>query len=416
MRAATGGSLAAFLMIAPLVAIPVFAVVGIPQVAPAVSSPAGDDDPILPTQATAKAASSKDKSDADDSLDLPDRDTRGQSHTSARKNNRVVALTPERDNELPDMGARQPADRKSDSTHRRGKSSQEIDEALRSTDLAEMMPPDEALAGWKLVPDRNGRGKAKDAVTEPIFEDVPVAKPRSNRIRVITPTSHEVPNGAEETSDPFGVEPEPQATPHRRTRAALPRKKRSAAVATSDLNLASVDEPPIPASPASRPTSGAPRRPAPRVPAARTAAVDTPPVIEKISLNEFTPGLIHPTGRSEPAIIRKEVLEDNVDSRAAKRKVVEDLTTNKPSPTPSADLFPDEESFTWEMATQRLKELGIRSHKVDYLPKEGQYMFSCSFTPGNNPSISRRFEAVAERPRLAIQEVLRQIDEWQTQH
>lgn len=416
MRAATGGSLAAFLMIAPLVAIPVFAVVGIPQVAPAVSSPAGDDDPILPAQATAKDASPSVKSGSDELFDLPERDAYGKSHTSARKNNRVVALTPEKDTDLPEMETRRPAARKPETSNRRGKSSQEIDDALRSTDLAEMMPPDEALAGWKLVPDRSGRSKAKEAVTEPVFEEAPAPKPRANRLRTITPTSHEVPNVSEETPDLFGGEPEPQAAPPRRTRAAPARKKRTANVNSSDLNLLSVDEPTVPASPASRPTASAPRRPAPRAPAARTVVADAPPAHEKISLNEFTPGLIHPAGRSEPAIIRKEVLDDKPELPAAKRKVTEELTTNKPSPTPRADLFPDEESFTWDMATQRLKELGIRNHKVDYLPTAGQFMFSCSFTPGNNPSISRRFEAVAEKPRLAIQEVLRQIDEWQSQH
>ena len=42
----------------------------------------------------------------------------------------------------------------------------------------------------------------------------------------------------------------------------------------------------------------------------------------------------------------------------------------------------------------------------------GEFYFACEFTPDRDTRITRRFEAEAREPLLAVAAVLRQIDEW----
>lgn len=71
--------------------------------------------------------------------------------------------------------------------------------------------------------------------------------------------------------------------------------------------------------------------------------------------------------------------------------------------------------FTWKMAQQRLHELGIRNYHLESLTGQGRFLFSCSVRPAESPHVIRRFEAEADEPLLAVQKVLEEIDDWRRQ-
>ncbi|MDA1163956.1 MAG: hypothetical protein O3B13_12700 [Planctomycetota bacterium] len=70
------------------------------------------------------------------------------------------------------------------------------------------------------------------------------------------------------------------------------------------------------------------------------------------------------------------------------------------------------ESFSWQEAVDRLKELGIRTFRLS--PDSGQsgYCFVCLVTSVEDPRVSRRFEAEATDPLLAVGRVLAQVEDW----
>lgn len=72
---------------------------------------------------------------------------------------------------------------------------------------------------------------------------------------------------------------------------------------------------------------------------------------------------------------------------------------------------PDEQSG-WQDAARRLKKLGIRKYRLESRIDEQNFVFMCTFASPDNPRIIRRFEAEADNPLEAVQQVLEQIDEW----
>ncbi len=70
--------------------------------------------------------------------------------------------------------------------------------------------------------------------------------------------------------------------------------------------------------------------------------------------------------------------------------------------------------LTWREAVRRLNELGIQEFRLEPGSQPGEFYFACEFTPHRNVRVTRRFEAEATEPLLAVQAVLRQIDEWLT--
>ena len=70
---------------------------------------------------------------------------------------------------------------------------------------------------------------------------------------------------------------------------------------------------------------------------------------------------------------------------------------------------------TMQDASDRLKQLGIARYRLESLPQNGRYLFTCSFTPDDNPRVTRRFEAEGDEPLLAVKRVLKQVEEWHTQ-
>lgn len=72
------------------------------------------------------------------------------------------------------------------------------------------------------------------------------------------------------------------------------------------------------------------------------------------------------------------------------------------------------DGLTWREAVRRLNELGIQEFRLEPGSQIGEFYFACEFTPHRNARVTRRFEAEAKEPLLAVQAVLRQIDEWLT--
>lgn len=72
------------------------------------------------------------------------------------------------------------------------------------------------------------------------------------------------------------------------------------------------------------------------------------------------------------------------------------------------------EQSGWQAAARRLKELGARKYRLEAQIEEQQFLFVCSFASPDNPRVVRRFEATADNPLEAVQNVLAQIDEWRS--
>ena len=70
------------------------------------------------------------------------------------------------------------------------------------------------------------------------------------------------------------------------------------------------------------------------------------------------------------------------------------------------------EGLTWREAVRRLNALGIQEFRLEPGQQVGEFYFACEFAPDRDVRITRRFEAEAREPLLAVAAVLRQIDEW----
>ena len=71
-----------------------------------------------------------------------------------------------------------------------------------------------------------------------------------------------------------------------------------------------------------------------------------------------------------------------------------------------------DQGLTWREAVRRLNDLGIQEFRLEPGRQLGEFYFACEFTPDRDTRITRRFEAEAKEPLLAVTAVLRQIDEW----
>lgn len=75
------------------------------------------------------------------------------------------------------------------------------------------------------------------------------------------------------------------------------------------------------------------------------------------------------------------------------------------APSPSAGT-------NWRDASRQLQELGITQYHLERGHQQDTFLFVCMFSPGDNPQVTQRFEAEAQDPLAAVQDVLRQVDEW----
>ncbi len=72
--------------------------------------------------------------------------------------------------------------------------------------------------------------------------------------------------------------------------------------------------------------------------------------------------------------------------------------------------------LTWRDAVQKLNALEIRNFRLEPGQQPLQFLFSCSYTPRDNPRVSHWFEAEADEPLRAVERVLEQIDTWRAAH
>lgn len=70
------------------------------------------------------------------------------------------------------------------------------------------------------------------------------------------------------------------------------------------------------------------------------------------------------------------------------------------------------DGLTWRSAVQRLNELGIHEFRLAPGRVPGEFYFACEFLQDQDSRITRRFEAESAEPLMAVELVLRQIDEW----
>jgi len=68
--------------------------------------------------------------------------------------------------------------------------------------------------------------------------------------------------------------------------------------------------------------------------------------------------------------------------------------------------------LSWRQASLRLTELGIKNYHLERGATDGSFLFVCVFTPGDAPQVTHRFEAEAEDPLMAVNQVLQQLDGW----
>jgi hypothetical protein len=70
----------------------------------------------------------------------------------------------------------------------------------------------------------------------------------------------------------------------------------------------------------------------------------------------------------------------------------------------------------WKRAVGRLNALGIRDYQLQPGDRDGEFNFSCRFASRSNPRVIHRFEAEAADPLDAVNQVLRQVDDWRARH
>jgi hypothetical protein len=70
------------------------------------------------------------------------------------------------------------------------------------------------------------------------------------------------------------------------------------------------------------------------------------------------------------------------------------------------------EQSRWQAAAARVKQLGIRKYRLEAQIEDPRFVFRCVFASAENSSVTQLFEADAETPIDAVEQVLRQVEEW----
>jgi hypothetical protein len=71
------------------------------------------------------------------------------------------------------------------------------------------------------------------------------------------------------------------------------------------------------------------------------------------------------------------------------------------------------EELTWKGAKRKIDELNVRKSFLE-LMENGKFRFSCSVSNPDNPQVDRRFLSDSDEPLLAVEKVLRQVEEWRS--
>lgn len=71
--------------------------------------------------------------------------------------------------------------------------------------------------------------------------------------------------------------------------------------------------------------------------------------------------------------------------------------------------------LNWDAAVARLRTMGVHRFRLESGDRPDQFVFVCSFRPADNPRITRRFEAEASDPLVAVSSALAQVEAWRRQ-
>jgi len=329
MQVSGSGPLGVLLMIAPLAAIPVFAILGVPHFAPVAASGADDDDFTVlgEPESRAPAVSASEPARPDLSNDLY---------------------------ALGDAPVAEPPRRAAGRNSARGQERSPLTAtavAGRSRGPQRWLPPSDALDQWEVRTDgaetvsSSRDDESRSATADDGFEGLEAAadEPDDGQVSV-------------EGFNPDLLKParadQVQASPLKNSQS------------KNNRTRTAVDEPL-------------------ELPAERRSAVGTPAVAAQAKGAE--------TGRGAGAAAE---FAENAGAH-------------------SQSLA---EQSGWQDAARRLKKLGIRKYRLESRIDEQNFVFTCSLASPDNPQVVRRFEADADNPLDAVQQVLEQIDEWRSRN
>lgn len=93
-----------------------------------------------------------------------------------------------------------------------------------------------------------------------------------------------------------------------------------------------------------------------------------------------------------------------------------DEDSDEPLPAESDVAAEPAEDLTWQTATKRLRALGVGKSKqhFTYIEDRNVFLFTCSAVRLNDPAKTKRFEAEADEPLLAVRQVLQELELWQS--
>lgn len=74
------------------------------------------------------------------------------------------------------------------------------------------------------------------------------------------------------------------------------------------------------------------------------------------------------------------------------------------------------EQSRWQAASTRIKQLRIQKYRLEATIEEPRFVFRCVFAPAESSQVTQLFEAEAETPIDAVEQVLEQVDEWLRSH
>lgn len=241
------------------------------------------------------------------------------------------------------------------------------------------VPPAEGVGDWDL--DAMPRSRRRSAVREVALSD----------------------------GDSLSLEESPEA--ERGTAGLDARTERSQPVVGGDDGSAAVELPP------ESDAEVAPQRPR------RTIPDEQQQVAAELE-SQFTRGLVHPVSGVRSAssagpvrnAVRTTVPNRSLDEE---RMGIEEAAMEMEEAVP-LELDPSiefegepEPQLTWPQAVARLKQLGIRRYKLHPSATEGRFVFVCQVPQPANPRITRRFEAEGASPLMAVGAVLTEVAEWQ---
>lgn len=108
-----------------------------------------------------------------------------------------------------------------------------------------------------------------------------------------------------------------------------------------------------------------------------------------------------------------DVFSDNFDQRAAEGRVATNAASprdgqGKSAPKNHQVEFPQ---FTWREAVDRLNELGASTYRLTPGMHPQEFRFVCFVTSVDDMRITRRFEAEAGDPLVAVEKVLAQVEQ-----